>query len=758
RLYGEIVQDERAKDITFLYYGETLMSNEKYDEAREWFHKYSERKPDDERGRLMAISCSEVKNIQPMFTNVNIKGFTQNSETDDTAPVAFNEGVVFSSDRPQGMKLLKQKSGTTGRDFIKLYYSAQNIDGTFEPAKPYSGKINELNKNTGPITFSADGSLAVFSRNSKVANKKDIYPMQLYSAESADGNKWKNIKEMEFCRLSYNYMHPALSPDGKWLFFVSDKGQGVGGTDLYVSKLTDKGWGKAKNLGATINTSMNEGFPFMDHSGKLYFSSKGHPGYGGFDIFYTERDENGNWQKPVNVGRPINSPLDDISIYVQPGGERGMFTSSREGGDDDIFFFFPKSNDFEEEESEMLVFEEQPIIPSDAVEEVTELPDDTNPPIPSNDDPISDSSIPTNTSPSQDVASAPAYNIPDASPATSVEEDVSPPANEEVAVPAEEEETYVEFEPEDNPPVEKAPTYTAPTTPETVVEQASANDPIPEQEDVVETPAAAVETIDNSTTIVETETVEMPSGPLPEDEEVINPEPMEEQPSIETMSPQSAEPEAVTNETTYVEPETAIDPPTSLPPSLHASDPITAPATKEDAYESKGIVESSGDIPEPTFIENPTPAYESLPSNESLTIYTYDDLSQALSSSRVGPGQTFQLPNIKYSFNEFTYEPTPEIQAQLNQLLSILQSHPSLRIEIGGYTSSFGEDTVNKTLSRYRAEAAVAYLVDNGISKDRLTARGYGETKLLNECQNGVLCTRAQHMENQRLEIKILVF
>ena len=123
------------------------------------------------------------------------------------------------------------------------------------------------------------------------------------------------------------------------MFFISDSKKGNGGTDIYVSYRTKKGWGRPQNLGPNINTSANEGFPFMHSDGRLFFCSKGHVGYGGFDIFFSKQDENGNWSTPVNLGRPINSSFDDITIFLNEDGQSGLFTSSREGGDDDIYLF-----------------------------------------------------------------------------------------------------------------------------------------------------------------------------------------------------------------------------------------------------------------------------------------------------------------------------------------------------------------------------------------------------------------------------------
>jgi len=131
-------------------------------------------------------------------------------------------------------------------------------------------------------TFQPDGSAMFFTRNGTSLNKKNAYCLQLFKANSTDGQNWNKAAVVPFCRKSSNYMHPAISPDGKSLFFVSDKAGGQGGTDIYVSRKQKDRWSRPENLGEQINTDGHEGFPFMHQNGKLYFCSKGHLGLGGW--------------------------------------------------------------------------------------------------------------------------------------------------------------------------------------------------------------------------------------------------------------------------------------------------------------------------------------------------------------------------------------------------------------------------------------------------------------------------------------------
>jgi outer membrane protein OmpA-like peptidoglycan-associated protein/tetratricopeptide (TPR) repeat protein len=344
QIYGELVKKERVRPEAFLYYGEALMTSEAYDSARIYFQKYTQAVPEDTRAKLLIASLEELKNINAIFADARILPYQHNSDADDSAPVMHKNGFVFSSDRNTGFKPLKEKSGATGRDYLNLYFTDYQKDTTFKQPEWFSGKINEMNRNTGSVSFTSNDKTAYFAQNSSISNKAGTYNMQIFKAE-ADGNNWHNIEILPFNSPETNLMHPAISPDGSELYFSSNRSGGEGGSDIYyVRKNTHGVWSALENLGNIVNTSASEGFPYMDRAGRLYFCSKGHPGYGGFDIFRTERDNTGHWTKPQNLGKPINSPSDDISFSLFLDGVSGLFTSNREGGDDDIYFFYPKDS------------------------------------------------------------------------------------------------------------------------------------------------------------------------------------------------------------------------------------------------------------------------------------------------------------------------------------------------------------------------------------------------------------------------------
>ncbi len=340
-LMANIVEDDNARPDDFLQYGETLMMLGQYDEAKFYFKKYNKLQPKNERGKLLLDNVDKVKTLKPLFKDVEVFPFTQNSDGDDNAPIMFRKGIAFASDRHPGFNILKEKNPTTGRDYVTVYYAERTGDTSFAEPREISAKLTEINRNTSNISFTADGKRAYFCRNGSKPGRNGTYNMQIFTAETEDGTSFHNIEMLSFCTPENNYVYPSISPDGKRLFYTAERSDGFGGLDIYVVTKTKKGWTKSENLGKNVNTAANEGFPYAAADGKLYFCSKGHPSYGGYDIFVTQEDSTGSheWQTPVNVGAPINSPYDDISICFDKDGVGGAFTSMRGGRGDDIFLF-----------------------------------------------------------------------------------------------------------------------------------------------------------------------------------------------------------------------------------------------------------------------------------------------------------------------------------------------------------------------------------------------------------------------------------
>lgn len=342
-LYRQLAQNERAKADVYYYLAEAWLQKEAYDSAQIWLSRYLSTNPKEDLGAARLLKNLQViQTIKPYFTDIVTHSFSNNSDADDNSATVIDGKVYFASDRNSGFKMLKEKSGTTGRDFLNLYVADIDKDTFFAKVKPVS-ELNILNSNTGAISITADEKFAYFERNNSAASKKGVYHLALFRAESDAKGGWRNIEKLPFCDNETSFMHPSISPDGSELFFVATHtGQK---TDIFYTQLDANGtWRPTQGIGNNINTEQAEGFPFMDRAGRLYFASKGHAGYGGFDLFVSERDATGQWTSPLNLGKPINSSLDDIAFGLFRNGTSGTFSSSRDGGDDDIYFFRHKDS------------------------------------------------------------------------------------------------------------------------------------------------------------------------------------------------------------------------------------------------------------------------------------------------------------------------------------------------------------------------------------------------------------------------------
>ena len=191
--------------------------------------------------------------------------------------------------------------------------------------------------NLGAVSFTADGKRAYYTRNQK--KSFNTYQLEIWEATQKEG-KWVNAHKMFFNNPKFSYFHPAITPDGKRLYYVTDDNSGEGGTDIYyVESNEDGSWKNTVNLGQDINTAGNELFPTF-YEGNLFLSSNGHPGLGGLDIYRLVKGPNGD---PVlkNMGYPVNSSKDDFAFSIK--GTKGFFSTNRNGSDDIFAFDYNQS-------------------------------------------------------------------------------------------------------------------------------------------------------------------------------------------------------------------------------------------------------------------------------------------------------------------------------------------------------------------------------------------------------------------------------
>lgn len=268
-----------------------------------------------------------------------------NSPASEYSPVYLNNELYFTSSRGDGK--IYEAEGKPFTDLYKVVTKGANVEINTMTKLPNG--INEDVRNEGCVTFSPDGKTMVFAKGNSEKKKGGGVDVDLYISRLRN-NVWsepipinintviKNEADGDARNFSWD-SSPAFAPDGRTLYFASNRKGGYGGTDLYSAQMDSRGrFSRVRNLGPEINTPGDEMFPYVAEDVKLYFASDGHPGYGGLDLFVVKRV---NGKTAIeNLAQPMNSVGDDFSIFLfRP--DRGFFTSNREGGkgDDDIYTF-----------------------------------------------------------------------------------------------------------------------------------------------------------------------------------------------------------------------------------------------------------------------------------------------------------------------------------------------------------------------------------------------------------------------------------
>lgn len=517
-------------------------------------------------GVVDALEEDYLAKIEENSGRYSIKNFPYNSRLSDFAPTFYEDGLIFSSDRDTG-NLARYRHTWNSRDFLDLY--SVSLDSGKNRVKKLSGDVNtRLHESTSAIT--KDGTTMYFTRNNFLDGKRyeddnGTVRLKIYQATLVDG-EWVDITELPFNSDDYSVAHPVLSPDEKQLYFASDRPGTLGESDLWKVKIVGDGtFGPPINLGRNINTEGRETFPFITAKDVLYFSSDGHPGLGGLDVFATKIAFDEYDQPIVNVGRSVNSKYDDFSFIIDEESKKGYFSSNRvEGGmgEDDIYGF---------SENEPLQL--------DCIQEVT----------------------------------------------GTVRDRIS----NEILVGA-----TVKIIDEENKEVSST---------------------------ITDSKGAYVLALDCSKGNFVRALME---GYIPSEE----------------FLPES-----------YGKPRIV------------------------DFYLERDVVTGGFG----------------------------DDLAKLL-----------QLSTIYFDLNKYNIRPDAEIEIQ--KVIVAMEKYPSLKIKVNAHTDSRGNDAYNLWLSQKRAESTVDYMVSKGISRDRLEGEGFGEKLLLNECDDGIRCSREQHQLNRRSEFIIL--
>jgi peptidoglycan-associated lipoprotein len=336
--YKLAVRSSSSKPEAQFWLAESLKKNGKHQLAIEEFKKYKQIVPSDSRAdqeiRACELAIEWLRNPEA-YKVEEIRDI--NSKESDFSPAYGRDDfglVYFTSSRDDASG--NKTHGATGQGFTDIFESRIDKKSKWSTPVPVDGLNSEFEDGTPSFTY--DYKEIYFTRCE--VGKRDKKGCIIMTS-TRTGDKWSDPKNIGLLPDSLVAAHPAVSPDGLTLFFVSDISGGFGRKDIWKASRMQQGgtWGKPENIGPDINTQGDELFPYVREDGSLYFASDGHIGMGGLDIFKAAPQPDGSWVVQ-NMKSPINSFNDDFGIAFENGAERGLFSSTRKGrGNDDLFLF-----------------------------------------------------------------------------------------------------------------------------------------------------------------------------------------------------------------------------------------------------------------------------------------------------------------------------------------------------------------------------------------------------------------------------------
>ena len=343
--YDQLFRINEVQETEYLYrYAQCFKWVGNYRKADEILAKFNEKSTSDRRADLIRNEKNYLEDIKSNSGRFDIADAGMNSSYSDYGSAVYDNKIIFTSARDTG-GVAKNSFKWTNKAFSRLYVAELMPDGNVSEPKVFRRKENAKYNESTPI-FTKDGRKMYFTRNNFIDGKrrksaKQVTLLKLFSADLINGN-WENIKELPFNSDQYSTAHPALSIDEKTLYFASDRPGTLGQSDLYKVSIHGNGtYGNPENLGPSINTEARETFPFISEENELYFASDGRPGLGGLDIFVSKIKDDGTFDEVQNVGEPINGKHDDFAFVINSKNRNGFFSSNRISGHglDDVYRF-----------------------------------------------------------------------------------------------------------------------------------------------------------------------------------------------------------------------------------------------------------------------------------------------------------------------------------------------------------------------------------------------------------------------------------
>ena len=647
-----IIDEGRYTQEELYFYIQSLKYNGKYEEADLWLEKYLQVNANDKRALEQKGTTDFIKKLKEK-ERYKIEEVPFNSENSDFGAVPYEGKILFASAR-NDQAIIRFQDSWKNTPFFALY-SIANDNASAIRVQPFGKKFNTL-YHDGPVCFDTTETEVFITRNTfkhriPRKGKEGVNNLKILYAKKNTLGVWGSLKNMKFNSRDYSCGHPSLSPDGKTLYFASNMPGGYGATDIYYVTRTEDGWSDPVNMGAEINTSSDDMFPFIHSNGHLYFASSGRQGMGGLDLFEAFKKNDGTYAV-LNMGYPINSNNDDFGIYLAPDGVHGYFASNRPGGkgDDDIYRFIVTNPMRLALDLEGDVTDAMDGHKLDSSNVVLTLADGSNP----------------------QTLNTGALNT--------FSYEIKPDLKYKITVTRNGySSAIIDIDPDKRP--ENSGLVKVPITLERVQEWGIyGNVYIRGSKEVVPKVEINIKHIagDNYTTLIT--------------------------PEVEGFK-------------VKLEPNTAY----------------------EISFEKKGFLTTKGSY----STVGQKPGYVDI--NEFIDV----------SIEKIDMDKTIEV-NIYYDLGNWNIRKDAVIE--LDKVVAFLNDNPDIKIELGSHTDARGDAISNQALSQKRADSAVAYIISKGISNDRIVAKGYGESKLKNQCADGVKCTEEEHQQNRRTEIRITSF
>lgn len=374
--YLKIVATGYRSEILFTRLGNAYYFNSNYREASKWYHELYLLKKKDINSKLLLrysqslnaidkrkesidvynqfLEKSLNKNANFLSANDYLNIIEENTNRYKITPLSINskgidfgaysrENTFYFASTRNNKNVNRHIDSWSNLSFLDIYTSDFNTEiGDYQQPKLIKGDVNTKYHESTPV-ITKDGKTMYFTRsnNTSKIKKNEHIKLKIYRATKI-GDKWTNVEDLSINSDTFSNAHPVLSLDGEKLYFVSNMPSSFGQTDIfYVDILKNGNLGKPQNLGSKVNTEGRESFPYITNNNELYFSSDGHFGLGGYDVFYINLFS--KEKQLINVGKPINSSFDDYAFSINNITKKGFFSSNRDATDNIYSFLETQS-------------------------------------------------------------------------------------------------------------------------------------------------------------------------------------------------------------------------------------------------------------------------------------------------------------------------------------------------------------------------------------------------------------------------------